>query len=568
MSDQHIGTVLVLNRSTEAGDYLSSLLKGSGFTCDVKYPDSLENYKQDVSSNEIAMVVAYTGSVENVSLSGALDCNSKSSFLTPFLVITPEYSSEQLVQWMKAGACDVVAEGSDDHLTLVMARELCRGTLQSAVQNGAESENKGGNATEQNGKAKAGVVEQIAKSLNPPSADLKDTTFFIIEVLEWESLVSKYGEESQTTIQQSLIDEFKKYLSADAQCEVVDNNSFYILETSSEQSPDNIAGQITHELDQFFIDLDNQSFQVGIALAVVPLKYGLSNTDEMLERAKELLGSAIEKGVNKFDIYCPIADRERLAMEGDAHALVEYGLDNNGFKLSFQPLESLYESEEELYDVLLRVLNPEGNEVSAGLFMGAIDKTPLAEKIDKWVILQSIKRLLDKIKKSEGKKICLFIHLSPATIQDNKFLPWLYLLVKKTGINPDSLVFQFTEESVIRYKPDVETLMAGFRKIGFRTSLCQFGSTLNPMKIAQAITTNYAKFSGSITDDLAKGTADKEQQLRDMIHQLQGQGKKTIVPNVESPNTMTQIWRTGPDYVQGYFLQKPRPDMDYDFNSE
>ena len=161
----------------------------------------------------------------------------------------------------------------------------------------------------------------------------------------------------------------------------------------------------------------------------------------------------------------------------------------------------------------------------------------------------------------------LFLHLSAATVQDKKFLPWLYLVIKKTKVAPDKLVFQLTEENVVRYKDNANHLLAGFKKIGCQTSLCQFGTTLNPMRVAQGVTTDYVKLHGRLTDDMQQEQPDKEKKFHEMIQQLQGQGKKTIVPNIESPNVMTKIWRTGSDYVQGYFLQKPGPDMNYDFSA-
>ena len=373
------------------------------------------------------------------------------------------------------------------------------------------------------------------------------------------------AKKNESAIHKALEMEFTKHIDSGALCEVVDDKYFYILENAPGHSPEKVATRITQGLDQLFVDIADRSFQVGISLAVIPLKYSLANVDDVMDRAEELLGNAKEKGFNKFDVYCPQADLERQAKEGDAHALVQHALDNNGFKLLFQPVASLTGETDELYDVLLRVMDPNGKEVSAGRFIGAIDKTALAEKIDKWVILQSIKKLLDK--KNRDKKTHLFLHLSAATIQDKKFLPWLYLVIKKAKVSPEKLVFQFTEENMVRYKDNAYHLLQGFQKIGCQTSLCQFGTTLNPMRIAQSVNTDYVKLAGKLTDDLQQDQPEKEKDFKDMIHKLQEQGKKTIVPNIESPNVMTKIWRTGSDFVQGYFLQKPKPDMDYDFSS-
>jgi EAL domain-containing protein (putative c-di-GMP-specific phosphodiesterase class I) len=36
---------------------------------------------------------------------------------------------------------------------------------------------------------------------------------------------------------------------------------------------------------------------------------------------------------------------------------------------------------------------------------------------------------------------------------------------------------------------------------------------------------------------------------------------------VEDPHTLAMIYSTGIDYIQGYFLQEPNSEMNYDFSS-
>lgn len=45
-------------------------------------------------------------------------------------------------------------------------------------------------------------------------------------------------------------------------------------------------------------------------------------------------------------------------------------------------------------------------------------------------------------------------------------------------------------------------------------------------------------------------------------------GKLTIVPMVENTAQLTALWQCGANYIQGYYLQEPHPEMDYDFSIE
>jgi len=72
------------------------------------------------------------------------------------------------------------------------------------------------------------------------------------------------------------------------------------------------------------------------------------------------------------------------------------------------------------------------------------------------------------------------------------------------------------------------------------------------------------KLDGSYTDEIQKNDEARET-VKEMIQSLQQQGKLTIVPFVENATVLATLWQSGVNYIQGYYLQEPTPDMSYDF---
>ena len=554
MSDSRVWKVLVLNGTEVDGAVWSSALEQLGGELSFSYPTSLDHYKTLLSDERFDFIVAYDISDAVLSPDKALIHQKNIQPETPVFIVSSEYSSSTVVKWLKAGARDVVPFGNKDHISLVTMRELSRShDLSTSFSSEVEEETNDS------------VQETLSQLLSTPVESRSEKIFFMIEIQDWVGLLSRLGKEKVAVARTSVTDEILSHLEQDPQLEIVDEKFIYAISNSGEKSPEEIAHDIVRGMDQLFIDIDHHSLQVGISMAVVPLNCPFADYEELDTRAKELLQEVETMGANKFKVFSQAVVIEKQATEGDAHALVQHALDNNSFELYFQPVASLGGDSEEHYDVLLRVFDPQGKSVSAGQFMGPIDRTPLAEKIDKWVILQSIKRLIEQ--KINGGGAHLFIHLSGASIMDNKFLPWLFLLLKKTGVTPSSLIFQLGEGSIARYKDQALKLIQGMGKIGCRTSISHFGTTMNPMRIAEELKTDYVKLDGKLTEELA-GDAEQEKGVQEMIEKLQEMGRKTIVPQIENPNVMTKVWRTGASYVQGYFLQKPKPDMDYDFSAD
>ena len=78
---------------------------------------------------------------------------------------------------------------------------------------------------------------------------------------------------------------------------------------------------------------------------------------------------------------------------------------------------------------------------------------------------------------------------------------------------------------------------------------------------------DYIKLEGSYTGQMQKGEEDTEQ-VKDMIKTLQSIDKKTIVPLVESASLLSTLWQAGVNYIQGYYLQAPSSEMNYDFSED
>ncbi|WP_165767363.1 EAL domain-containing protein [Parendozoicomonas haliclonae] len=501
-------------------------------------------------NDEWDMIIGLNSDEPTVSLTQALGFKASASAYQsiPFIIISPEASTHSRIKWMKLGATDVVESHVDELLALVVSRDLVAARVTPDVKN-------------QEADAAASINNRLEAVLAKESEKEK-LTLLHVDLHRWASITASFDTEQKNYLKNNIEKEMQAHLEKEAELFIQEDSVQVLAPLGESEAP---LRNLTQVFDKLFIDVGEKSIQVAVSVGALALKHATKNHEQTLKQVIQLANAANEKGINKYELFCPSANLEKQATEGDAHALVQHALDNQSFRLMFQPVASLRGDEEEHYDVLLRIIDPEGKEVPAGQFMGPIDKTPLAEKIDKWVILQSVKRLLQH--KDKGEHSHLFLHISAASIQDKKFLPWLFLVIKKTGIKPQSLVFQLAEENAARFSDAASNIIAGMEKVGCRTSLCHFGSTMNPMKIAKDFATDYVKLGGEMTTDLAENP-DKEKPVRETIEALQELGRKTIVPQIESPNVMTRVWRTGSDYVQGYFLQKPKSDMDYDFSSD
>ena len=333
--------------------------------------------------------------------------------------------------------------------------------------------------------------------------------------------------------------------------------------------PGVIPQQAEPELRKLLTKVEGQLLDVGGRTVQTTLSIGVAGLDEKTAKAQDAIERAhrcadeLSDG-NALKLYNPADELAAAANRGDIVAMLKQALESNSFRLLFQPIISLRGDSFEHYEVLLRLLDPQGVEVPPNEFLSTAADAGLAAKIDRWVILNSIKLLAEH--RAKGHRTRLFLHLSAASIQDPSLLPWLGVVLKASRLPGDSLAFEFGEADAVAYLKPAKALAQGLNGLGCRTALAQFGCVLNPFNTLKHLDAEFIKVDGSYTQDLTR--QENQEALKALLAELHEQQKQSIVPFVESATVLATLWQAGVSYIQGHYLQGPSQSMDYDFASD
>ena len=333
--------------------------------------------------------------------------------------------------------------------------------------------------------------------------------------------------------------------------------------------PGVIPQQAEPELRKLLTKVEGQLLDVGGRTVQTTLSIGVAGLDEKTAKAQDAIERAhrcadeLSDG-NALKLYNPADELAAAANRGDIIAMLKQALESNSFRLLFQPIISLRGDSFEHYEVLLRLLDPQGVEVPPNEFLSTAADAGLAAKIDRWVILNSIKLLAEH--RAKGHRTRLFLHLSAASIQDPSLLPWLGVVLKASRLPGDSLAFEFGEADAVAYLKPAKALAQGLNGLGCRTALAQFGCVLNPFNTLKHLDAEFIKVDGSYTQDLTR--QENQEALKALLAELHEQQKQSIVPFVESATVLATLWQAGVSYIQGHYLQGPSQSMDYDFASD
>ena len=406
-------------------------------------------------------------------------------------------------------------------------------------------------------------LESLDGAVERAVNDGKSSTLAYIRIDRFASLQAEIGLGDSDRLLAELAQLLRAQFPEKAELARFGDDAFAVL------MPEATPKQLEQPLMELLRKIEGHLFDVGGRTVQTSLSIGVAALDEQTAKARDVIDRAhrcaeeLTDG-NALKIYDPARELAAAASRGNVLAMLQQALEKNSFRLLFQPIISLRGDSHEHYEVLLRLLDPEGAEVPPGEFLDAAKEAGLATKIDRWVLLNSIKLLAEH--HSKGHSTRLMVHLSGASLQDPSLLAWLGVALKASKLPPDSLVFQLDEHDAVAYLRQAKALTQGLAGLGCRVALNQFGCVLNPLNTLKHLNADFVKIDGSYTQDLSR--QENQEALKQLLAQLHEQAKQTIVPFVDSATVLATLWQAGVGYIQGQYLQGPSQSMDYNFSSD
>jgi diguanylate cyclase (GGDEF)-like protein len=337
-----------------------------------------------------------------------------------------------------------------------------------------------------------------------------------------------------------------------------------LLPQAADASLDTTFERLLGRQERKPLTLAGRNLAISYSIGVVGLDTHAKSAGDLVDRAHRSARQVAQRGGNACKRYDPQEELAAAANRGNLMAMVKQALQQNGFRLLFQPVIGLRGSSHEYYEALLRLINPQGEEVSPAEFARTARDSGLSGQIDRWVIHQAVRQLGEHRARGHGTRI--FVHLSGATLGDLELLPWLSKTLEAQQLDAEAVIFQVSEEDLLAQPEQALAMAQRLRRQGHPITLSGFASGDQPLAALRFLVPDYVKLSGKLIKDL--GQPDHQERLKAMVADLSAQNVQTIAPFVESASVLAQLWQVGVHFIQGYYLQEPSQAMDYEFQAE
>jgi EAL domain-containing protein (putative c-di-GMP-specific phosphodiesterase class I) len=328
------------------------------------------------------------------------------------------------------------------------------------------------------------------------------------------------------------------------------------------------ASAIQQVINNYSFYFDEMEFTIGVSIGVVGFHAKqLYSRHELIKYADLACYESKDRGRNQVFFYTEGDDAaEQRINEMSVVGMVSRAFQDERFRLYVQPIVPLTGVEQEQnhqrvehYEVLIRMLAPDGEIIPPDVFIPASERYGLMRQMDRWVLSKTFETLqrrrelqLDKV------PVMLGVNLSGASIIEEDLYEFVYEQMKKYQLDPDSVYFEVTETAAIHQLKKAENFIREMKGLGFRFALDDFGSGMSSFSYLKSLPVDYLKIDGQFVVGLVENKID-----RAMVKAMQSvsmvMGMESIAECVENEHVVADLKKIGVNYAQGYFFDEPKP---------
>ncbi len=305
---------------------------------------------------------------------------------------------------------------------------------------------------------------------------------------------------------------------------------------------------------------DGRLFRIGASIGLAEITGDCFSSESLLSRADAACFIAKQRGRNCAQVYAP-SDQEiaRHQIDMGWGRRIADALQNQGFALYLQRIVPINSSRTEVdqYEVLVRMIEPDGEVIKPGAFLPAAERFNQIGAIDRAVIRMAVSALAQLA--ASGRRLPhLSINLSPTSLRDPTLLEWLGTTLREFDIAGANLTFELTETAAIFDLDQALNFFGKLRVMGCRVALDDVGSGFNSFANLRWLPVDQIKIDGgyvrgAISNPLDRVLVESIQRIADIL------GVETVAEYIESDELIELMTSIRIDHLQGNALHEPEP---------
>lgn len=313
------------------------------------------------------------------------------------------------------------------------------------------------------------------------------------------------------------------------------------------------ADKILRAVDDRF-DIGRRAVYSPACAGIATSADGYEHAPELLTKASLAAGTAAEGG-ERWSSFRPETKEERISML-QLEADLQRAIDNNEFRLHFQPIISVAEGNVVGLEALLRWRHPTESWIGPDRFIPLAESMGQMSRISEWVLRQAVAHAKQWLHLRDVP-IYITVNLTPRDL-NRDLCNLLFELLTTFDVPPGCIRVEVTETAVVRDFRVAARLIAELNERGIHVLLDDFGTGYSSLSYLRDLPFHAVKIDKSFVQRMTTEARDfgLVRSIVGLVHYL---GMECVAEGIETQEQLDLIAMVNCNYGQGFFFSAPVP---------
>ncbi len=314
-----------------------------------------------------------------------------------------------------------------------------------------------------------------------------------------------------------------------------------------------MANRIRREVGGRFAIGDDEVYatmSIGIALST-----SHESAEELLRDADAAMYEAKSRGRDRVQLF-DIDVRERVVERLDVEQALRNAIERGELRLHYQPIVDLSTGDIRGVEALVRWQHPERGLLLPGQFLRVAEETGYIVELGRWILTEACELACRHLADGDGRALPMFVNLSPRQLADVDLVPMVRDVINLTGVPPESLHFEITENALMADAETTSSTLLALRDLGVRLALDDFGTGHSSLAYLKTFPVEVLKIDRTFIEGLGRDGGDQAITAA-IINVARMLGLATVAEGVESAHQVVELARLGCDQAQGFHFARP-----------
>ena len=281
-----------------------------------------------------------------------------------------------------------------------------------------------------------------------------------------------------------------------------------------------------------------------------------ADPDALIHDADLAMYRAKERGGACYEVFGQSL-RARAVKRRELEAELRVALDEEQFRLAYQPQVDLVTGRMTGLEALVRWQHPERGLVAAGEFIRVAEDTGVIHALGRWVLAQACRdfaawRRADAIEKN----VQMAVNLSPRQLARGEVVEATATAIAETGIDPGRLCLEVTEGAVVSHAARAGSVLKRLKSLGVLLAIDDFGVGYASLGYLERFPIDILKIDRSLVDGVAT-EARKQRVVATVMALADTLGLTVVAEGIELAEDANQLMALGCRLGQGYLYARP-----------